>query len=121
MVLTLLGERAGPYPVSFTSNCHIGNPRLSMRQLLPPGQCYTGEEVAAMLRISRQRFYRWRKRLEQEEGMPMAIRCGSHLRYSKAAFDAWLHTPRREPPRPAAAANDPLPVGLRERFDQEYG
>lgn len=92
-----------------------------MPALLPPSRCYTGTECAAMLGLSRARFYRLRKELEAQ-GMPEPITVGGrHLRYSKAAFDAWLNSPRRDKPPQPAAANDALPQSLRERFDREYG
>jgi hypothetical protein len=75
-----------------------------MPALLPPDQCYTGEEVARILRLKPHRFYRLRKRLEQD-GMPEGIRCGRELRYSREAFDRWLNNPRRDmPPQPDVEA-----------------
>jgi Helix-turn-helix domain len=90
-----------------------------MPGLLPPTLCYTGEEVAAILRLPRRQFYRLRKQLEVA-GMPAAIICGTRLRYSKEAFDRWLNASRRD--MPSHPENElPAVNSWSERLLQVYG
>jgi len=91
-----------------------------LRRVLPPSLVYTGPQVAEALGLTRERFYRLRKKLEDEEGMPPGIQVGRELRYSKLAFEAWLNDPRRTKPQPVTD-KDPTPPDLRARFDHAYG
>jgi len=52
---------------------------------------YTAREVAAMLGLTRDKFYRIREQMEREQGLPPSMTSAGHRRlYERARVDKWF-------------------------------
>lgn len=87
---------------------------------------YTAREVAGLIGITTETFYRRRLRFELIDGLPKPICSGGRHRYDRASIDAWLT--RFHPQRPPPPANDPEPAlapltdeDCRARLARAYG
>lgn len=74
-----------------------------------PPEPYTARDVATMLGLSTDRFYRRYDELVQNDGMPAAIASRGRKKFHRASIDAWLgrHHPLAIK---QAAANDSAPL-----------
>jgi predicted DNA-binding transcriptional regulator YafY len=78
-------------------------------------RCYFAAEIAAMLGMSRDTFYRDRARLHAQ-GMPPSVTLG-RVRINKQLFDEWFRRPRASM---AAANDDTVAADARERLQRAY-
>jgi predicted DNA-binding transcriptional regulator YafY len=77
--------------------------------------CYFADEIADMLGMTRDTFYRDRAKLHAQ-GMPPSVTLG-RVRINKKLFDAWFERPRASM---VPANDDTVAADARERLQRAY-